>query len=305
MAFPNFPNPARRARILEAFQLRTQGLTIRQIGHRMNCSVSTAHGYLRDYELFRLDLVRELAADQIVNHLIHLGHPAGPQNDQKPADLRELRLLLASLSKFRSDDEHRTRQLNRGGVAVDQYGNRHPVRERFHAPTPEEEAEIQQLPDDNRVAGRPNPDVPLAYIPEPARTDPSADEHSSGTPSAEEAPHVPSPPAPRGEMPKAEGGLHHTATEPIRTKPNTAEQESAPDPAHNGKSADPEQNSLPPSLQQAIDDIERQLQEVLRHRDWLNDYPRHNPNHPQRQRALRLVKRRDALLAQAARAPAA
>ncbi|MCY3921011.1 MAG: hypothetical protein OXG27_01275 [Chloroflexi bacterium] len=287
MAFPNFPNPARRARILEAFQLRTQGLTIRQIGHRMNCSVSTAHGYLRDYELFRLDLVRELAADQIVNHLIHLGHPAGPQNDQNPADLRELRLLLASLSQFRSDDEHRTRQLNRGGVAVDQYGNRHPVRERFHPPTPEEEAEIQQPPDDNRIAGRPNPDVPLAYIPEPTRTDPNPEEEELA-PTPSEIAHVDPP-----------------STEPTRTKPNTAEQESAPDPARNGKSADPEQNSLPPSLQQAIVDIERQLQEVLRHRDWLNDYPRHNPNHPQRQRALRLVKRRDALLAHAARAPAA
>ncbi len=305
MAFPNFPNPARRARILEAQQLRMQGLTIRQIGHRMNCSVSTAHGYVRDYELFRLDLVRELAADQIVNHLIHLGDPAGAQNDQSPADLRELRLLLASMARFRSDEEHRTRQLNHGGVAVDRYGNRYSVRERFHAPTPEEEAQSQQPPDDNRVAGRPNPDVPLAYIPEPTPTEQSTDELNSGAPVPEEASHVPSPPAPRGEMPKAEGGTPHTPTEHSRTKPNTAEQESAPNPAPIGKSDDPEQNSRPPELQRALDHIERQLQQVLRHRDWLNDYPQHSPDHPQRQRALRLVERRDALLARAAHPPAA
>lgn len=296
MAFPNFPNPARRARILEAQQLRMQGLTIRQIGHRMNCSVSTAHGYVRDYELFRLDLVRELAADQIVNHLIHLGDPAGAQNDQSPADLRELRLLLASIGQFRSDEEHRTRQLNRGGVAVDQYGNRHPVRERFHPPTAEEEAQIQQPRDDNRVAGRPNPDVPLTYIPEPepSRTEQNADEQDLRPP-------------PLGEVSRSDGGgrPQPPSSEQNRTKPNTAEQESAPNPAPIGKSADPEQNSPPPELQRALDHIERQLQHVLRHRDWLNDYPQHNPNHPQRQRALRLLERRDALLARAAHPPAA
>lgn len=72
MSYPNFPNPARRARILQAHQLRQQGLTLREIARIMGCAHSTVAGYLRDYELFRFDLMRELASDQIVTNAIHL-----------------------------------------------------------------------------------------------------------------------------------------------------------------------------------------------------------------------------------------
>ena len=249
MSFPHYPNPARRARILEAQQLRMQGLTMRQIAECMNCSVSTVHAYLRDFELFRADLIQELAADQLVAHLIHLGDPDDPRHDQRRADLHELRLLLTALPQIRRDESDRSVELLQAGVAVDRYGTRYPQPDRLHAPTPEETEQIQQP---TPAPEAPDPDQPLVFIPEPSRTE-----------------------------------------------PNTAEQDSTPNPARDGASADPNPKSRPPELQQALDQVERQLQDVLRPRNWLKDYPKHNPNHPQRQRALRLVERKEALLAQA------
>ncbi len=320
MSFPQYPNPARRARIFQAHQLRQQGLTLRQIGEIMNCAPSTVAGYLRDYELFRNDLMRELAADQIVSHLIHLADTDDPNHDQRLADVRELRLLLASLPEMRRDENERARELNQGGVVVDQYGNRHPMPDRLYAPTTEEEQHIQQLPNNtNKItpAGRPSPDVPLAFIPatedrrplplgEVSRSDGGGGiQHSPDTPlpaPTQEPALLPQPtpdalvPAPARELaplPRPE------QSDQNQTKPNKSEQESAPNPAQDSKSADSDQNSLPPSVQQTLDDIDQQLSELLSYRDWLNDYPPHNPYHPQRQQALRLVERRDALLAQA------
>ena len=254
MSFPSYPNPARRARILEAQQLRMQGLTMRQIAQRMHCSVSTVHAYLRDFELFHSDLIHELAADQIVDHLIHFADPDDPLHEQRRADLHELRLLLSALPQIRRDESDRSAELLQGGVAVDRYGARYPKADRLHPPTPEETEQMQQpMP----APEPPDPDQPLAFIPEPTRTE-----------------------------------------------PNTTEQESTPNPAQNGRSADSGEKSPPPELQQALDEVERQLQDALRHRDWLNDYPQHNPWHPQRQRALRLLEKRDALLAQTTHTPA-
>ncbi len=333
MAFPNYPNVARRARILEAQQLRQRGLTMRQIGRRMDCSVSTVHGYLRDFELFRTDLMREYASDLIVSHLVHLDDIDDPHRAQRINEMRELRLLLSSVANIRRDDDERIRQLNHGGVKVDNYGNRYPVPDRLYEPTTEEQQRCHQRPDHDKVAGRPHPDVPLAYIPEPTRTEPNTDEHNScppldeevatlAAPTApqdeitnlpapvalrEEIPNVPYPPAERGEMPQpapgsdpgAEGGSPLSG-EHSRTKPNTAEQDSAPNPDQDGTSPDHDPIPLPPSIQQDLDHIEQQLSKVLRFRDWLNDYPPHNPGHPMRREALNLVKRKEALLARAA-----
>ena len=94
MSFPNFPNPARRAKLLHAHQLRQQGLTLRQIAQRMDCAHSTVAGYLTDFELFRTDLIQELAADQIVSHVIQLADLADEHHDRRLAAVRELRLLL-------------------------------------------------------------------------------------------------------------------------------------------------------------------------------------------------------------------
>ena len=274
MSFPPYPNPARRARIFEAQQLRMQGLTMRQIAERMHCSVSTVHAYLRDYELFRSDLIQELAADQIVDHLIHFADPDDPLHDQRRADLHELRLLLSALPQIRRDESDRSAELLQGGVAVDRYGARYPKADRLHPPTPEETEQINQP---TPAAEAPDPDQPLAFIPEPTRTQPNANEHEI------------EPPAPETEADQSD---------PARTEPNKTEQDSAPNPAQDATSADPGPKSPPPELQRALDEVERQLQDLLSHRDWLNDYPQHNPWHPQRQRALRLVEQRDALLAQ-------
>ena len=323
MAFPNYPNPARRARIIEAHQLRIQGLTVRQIAGRMDCSVSTAHGYIRDFELFRTDLMRELAGDRLVSHLVHLNDSNDPERGQRVAELRELRMLLTSLPRIRREESDRTLELVSGGVSVDNYGNRYPIPARFFPPTAEEQQATEQSPADgnhNSPAGRPSPDVPLTYIPEPTRTDPNTGEHNSCPPPEEQvatlpAPTAPqdeitnlqSPPAERGEMPQpapgsdpgAEGAPPHSA-EQVRTKPNTAEQDPGPNPVQDGTSPDPDPIPLPPSIQQDLDHIEQQLSKVLRFRDWLNDYPPHNPGHPMRRQALNLVKRKEALLARAA-----
>ncbi len=260
MSMPNYPNPARRARILEAQQLREQGLTIRKIAAIMDCSVSTAHGYLRDYELFRTDLIQELAADQIVSHMIQLADPDDPQHEQRLADIRELRLLLTSLPQIRRDEDDRHQQLIGGGVCVDKYGNRYTLPARFYPPTAEEQ-EASQQPPEKSPAGRPNPDVPLAYIPEPTRapepaplpqpahieptrTAPNAAEQDHRHPTPAPASQFPSPPAERGEMPKAEGGSPQPEQpDPTRTQPNKPEQENTPNPAHNGKSSDLAQDS--------------------------------------------------------------
>ncbi|MCY3569810.1 MAG: hypothetical protein OXH19_00535 [Chloroflexi bacterium] len=292
MSFPHYPNPARRARILEAQQLRMQGLTMRQIAERMQCSVSTVHAYLRDYELFRSDLIQELAADQIVDHLIHFANPDDPLHEQRRADLHELRLLLSALPQIRRDESDRSAELLQGGVAVDRYGARYPKADRLHPPTPEETEQMQQPAPASEA---PDPDQPLAFIPESSRTQPNADEQDLRPPAPGEA-----CPAPDAGVSRSDGGGRPQPTEPdpTRTEPNTAEQKSTPNPAQDATSADSDPKSPPPELQQALDEVERQLQDLLSHRDWLNDYPQHNPWHPQRQRALRLVEKRDALLAQ-------
>ena len=291
MSFPRFPDPARRANILQAHQLRQQGLTMRQIAHQLDCAVSTVAGYLRDYELFRTDLIRELAADQIVSHLIQLADPDDPQHDQRLADVRELRLLLTSLPQIRRDEAERTQELAQGGVAVDRYGRRQAKPDRFFSPTAEELQQISQAPAglDREL----DPDQPLVFSPEPARTAPNTAEQDPDADARALVPQFPAPPAQRGETPQAEGGS------PTRTAPNNTEQESASTPVQDGASPDSAQNSLDPATRQALDELDRQLRSVLRDRDWLNDYPAHNPRHPKRRKALRLVEQKQALLAQA------
>ncbi len=247
MSMPNYPNPARRARILEAQQLREQGLTIRKIAAIMDCSVSTAHGYLRDYELFRTDLIQELAADQIVSHMIQLADPDDPQHEQRLADIRELRLLLTSLPQIRRDEDDRHQQLIGGGVCVDKYGNRYTLPARFYPPTPEEQDASQQPPEKS-PAGRPNPDVPLAYIPEPTRTEPNTPEQHD-TNSVAPRPACPGqrPGDAEPSAPTAASVPDSDSPQPTRTQPNKPEHDPAPNPAHNGTSANSSQNSPPPT----------------------------------------------------------
>lgn len=288
MSFPNFPNPARRARILQAQQLREQGLTLREIAKIMGCAHSTVAGYLRDYELFRFDLIGELAADQIVGHALRLADVADEHHGRRLAAMRECRMLLKALPEMRRDEGQRTGQLLNGSVQIDRYGNRYPVPNRMFPPTEEEQRQSLEPPA-KLPAGRPDPDVPLYCppLPEPA---PVQDE--TPPPSSEDALVEPSESA---------------ETAPIRTESNKTEQESAPNPAQDGGSADSDQDSEQSAsdpaihtLQEAIDRVDRQLKRHLQYRDWLKDYPSHNPWHPERKKALRLVERKQSLEAQLA-----
>ncbi len=285
MSHPNFPNPARRARILQAHQLRSQGLTLREIAKIMGCAHSTVAGYLRDYELFRLDLMREVAADQIVIHAIQLAQVDSDHHDRRLAAMREFRLLLTALPEMRRDEDDRTRELTSGGVIVDRYGNRYPTRDRFYPPTEEEQQQSKEPPT-QLPAGRPSPDVVLYCPPLP---------ESTSEPKSEPEPE------PAAEL-KSEQPVE---TEQNRTESNKTEQESTSNPAQDSTSANPDQNSpdqSTKSIEKAIKKLDHQLEMALQHRDWLNDYPPHNPYHPERQRALRLVEKKQALEAQLAAA---
>ena len=274
MSFPNFPNPARRNKLLHAHQLRQQGLTLRQIAEIMNCAHSTVAGYLSDFELFRADLIHELAADQIVSHVIQLADLADEHHDRRLAALRELRLLLTAVPQIRRDEDDRVRELTQGGVSVDRYGNRYPAPSRIYPPTPQETAELEQhaqLPTQTEL----DPDQPLTVTSDPL-----------------------SPPCGGRCHGVTEGGSPNEPTDepadepatPVRTKSNKPEHKTSPNPAHNGKSTVNEQKSPPPTEQPVPSPVPDEVRAFLEHsnRDWINDYPQHNPNHPLRQAALQL-----------------
>lgn len=307
MSFPSYPNPARRARILEAQQLRMQGLTMREIAQRMHCSVSTVHAYLRDYELFRSDLVQELAADQIVTNLIHLGDHDDPHHDRRRADLHELRLLLTALPHIRRDESDRSVELLQTGVAVDRYGKRYTKTDRLHPPTPEETEQMQQP---GPPAQDLDPDQPLAFLPEPSRTEPNATEQQ----------HDPGPtsvaPRPTSDPPRPDAGARasHTASttespsprptpndeaKHDRTNPNKPEQEIHSNPAHNATSAVSDQKSPAPNEppeQPQPKPVPGKIRALLERsdRDWITDYHPHSPNHPLRLAAIQLKKEAEA-----------
>ncbi|MCY3570231.1 MAG: hypothetical protein OXH19_02670 [Chloroflexi bacterium] len=247
MSFPNYPDPAQRALMLQAYVLRQQGLTYRQIGERMDRAVSTVHGYLRDYELFRSDLIAELAADQIVSHLVQLADLDDPHHDRRLADIRELRLLLSSLPAFRSGEIERTGDILQPGVAIDRYGNRFLKPDRAHPPTPEELAEVERA-EQAQSAAHLDPDQPLAYCPEPARTQPNAPEQEAPAISRLDAPRPDAGPSPRNE--------------PDRTQPNGTEHQHGPNPVLNGRSSKQDRNSSP---SEPLDDLISETLELFPH----------------------------------------
>ena len=178
----------------------------------MDCAHSTVAGYLRDFELFRADLIHELAADQIVSHLLRLQELEAEQHDRRLATVRELRLLLSAIPEIRRDESIRTQELTRGGVAVDSYGNRYAVPNRRFAPTAEEHERSQQPPA-HSPAGRPDPDVPLAFLPEPTRTEPNSAEQDT-------TPELDPPSGPPNPSRRPSPPLTTNPAEQNRTKPN-------------------------------------------------------------------------------------
>ena len=169
MSFLKYPDPAQRAKLLQAYLLRQQGLTLRQIAARMECAHSTVASYLKEFEFFRADLIHELAADQVVSHLIGLADVDDEHHDRRLAAVRELRLLLTALPGISRAETERTLDILRAGVDVDRYGNRYLKPERLHPLTDEEVAEAEQA--EPRNFARPELDLPLAYRPEPGRTE--------------------------------------------------------------------------------------------------------------------------------------
>ncbi|MYJ91435.1 MAG: hypothetical protein F4038_00075 [Chloroflexi bacterium] len=280
MSFPNYPDPAQRALMLQAYVLRQQGLTYRQIGERMDRSVSTVHGYLRDYELFRSDIIAELAADQIVSHLVQLADLDDPHHDRRLADIRELRLLLSSLPAFRSGEIERTGDILQPGVAIDRYGNRFLKPDRAHPPTPEEIAEVERA-EQAQSAAHLNPDQPLAYCPEPARTQQNGAEQEAPTIPRLKAPTPKpahrTPPAPprahqngpqhktpaisRLDAPRPDAGPS-PHNEPDRTQPNGTEHQHGPNPVLNGRSSKQDRNSAP---SEPLDDLISETLELFPH----------------------------------------
>ena len=65
-------NPRRRARLLQAHNLRCQGLTLRQIADQMGCAHSTVSQYLRDFHTHQDAIIETLAADHLVHSLSQL-----------------------------------------------------------------------------------------------------------------------------------------------------------------------------------------------------------------------------------------
>ena len=88
--------PARQAKILQAYNLRAQGFTLRQIARQLGCAHSTVSQYIKDFERSRDLIVRNIAADQLLHILLNL-HLVDPQHREHSSSIfRELRLLLAS-----------------------------------------------------------------------------------------------------------------------------------------------------------------------------------------------------------------
>ena len=280
MSFPNYPDPAQRALMLQAYVLRQQGLTYRQIGERMDRSVSTVHGYLRDYELFRSDIIAELAADQIVSHLVQLADLDDPHHDRRLADIRELRLLLSSLPAFRSGEIERTGDILQPGVAIDRYGNRFLKPDRAHPPTPEEIAEVERA-EQAQSAAHLNPDQPLAYCPEPARTQQNGAEQEAPTFPRLDAPRPNRGPSPHSDPARKQPNAPEQKTpafsrldaprpdagpsphnEPDRTQPNGTEHQHGPNPVLNGRSSKQDRNSAP---SEPLDDLISETLELFPH----------------------------------------
>ena len=247
MSFPNFPNPTRRNKLLHAHQLRQQGLTLRQIAEIMNCAHSTVSVYLSDFELFRTDLIQELAADQIVSHVIQLADLADEHHDRRLAALRELRLLLTAVPHIRRDEDDRVRELTQGGVSVDRYGNRYPAPSRIYPPTPQETAELEQnaqLPAQTEL----DPDQPLTVTSDPLspplRGEMSRSDRGGGRPTNRPTNQPTNQPHP------FEQNRTNPNTKPAKTQPTTANPPSTnknPRPRPNTPRPAPSQTKSEPS----------------------------------------------------------
>ncbi len=104
-------NPRRRARLLQAHNLRCQGLTLRQIADQMGCAHSTVSQYLRDFHTHQDAIIETLAADHLVHSLSQLDPSDSDLHDRHISAARELRLLLDTLDRIADRQQRRTRRI--------------------------------------------------------------------------------------------------------------------------------------------------------------------------------------------------
>ncbi len=105
-------NPRRRARLLQAHDLRCQGLTLRQIADQMDCAHSTVSQYLRDFHTHQDAIIETLAADHLVHSLSRLDPSDSDLHDRHISAARELRLLIDTLDRIADRQQRRTRRIS-------------------------------------------------------------------------------------------------------------------------------------------------------------------------------------------------
>ncbi len=109
-------NLAKRAKLLQAHNLRCQGHTYRQMGAEMNCAPSTAARYLREFERHREEIIQQLAQDQLIGLLQQLPETADDLHQRHVNAAREFRLLLNALDQIEDRRQKRERRVYENNV---------------------------------------------------------------------------------------------------------------------------------------------------------------------------------------------
>ena len=109
-------NLAKRAKLLQAHNLRCQGKTYRQMGAEMNCAPSTAARYLREFERHREEIIQQLAQDQLIGLLQQLPETADDLHQRHVNAAREFRLLLNALDQIEDRRQKRVRRVYENNV---------------------------------------------------------------------------------------------------------------------------------------------------------------------------------------------
>ena len=223
-------SPVRRTKVLRAYELRCQGLTIRQIAAEMNCAPSTVLKYLRDFDAHRAEIIESLAAEQLVRSLQQLDSADGERHDRQIAATREFRLLLESLDRTADRRQRRERRVRENEVhdLEREHQQIYEIVEtmlKYGYWDPEEDMSDFFEP----VFGpRHNPDAPKPNLP----SAPQANPQPIPLPSPEQ------PPANRAQA-RRERKQQRAKSAQTRTKTNKAEQDSGQSPAKQGESSKP------------------------------------------------------------------
>ena len=216
-------SPVRRTKVLRAYELRCQGLTIRQIAAEMDCAPSTVLKYLRDFDAHRSEIIESLAAEQLVRSLQQLDSADGERHDRQIAATREFRLLLESLDRTADRRQRRERRVRENEV--------HDL-EREHQ-------QIYEIVETMLKYGYWDPEEDMSDFFEPVfgpRHNPDAPTDApQANPQPIPLPAPEQPPANRAQS-RRERKQQRAKSAQTRTKSNKTEQDSNGSPAKHGKS---------------------------------------------------------------------